>query len=390
MSKTHAAFGASGAHRWLVCAASATLQDGMPDTTNEHAAEGTCAHELGEMALRSGKNCDTYLGMTLHADGFEFEVDEDMAAHVQTYVDYVREKAAGDAVLMIEHRFDLAKIRPPVPMFGTADAVIYQPGERRLYVVDLKYGRGKLVDADDNPQLKYYGLGALLAMDPGLPVDDVVLVVAQPRAGGIKESAPLPVEALLDYAIDIIDAARRALAPDPVATPGDHCRWCKAEGVCPARREAALTVAQEEFAAVAKPELMTVEEMAAVLDKADAIEDWLRAFRAHVHRVAESGAEIPGYKLVPKRAMRRWAYDEAEVKRRLAEVLPPEDIVEEPKLKSPAAIEKLTGKKSFPSDLVVAVSSGYNLVRGSDPRPAVSMLAAGHEFEAEPAPGTTK
>lgn len=384
MTRAHASFGASGAHRWLVCPASVSLQEGMPDTTNEHAAEGTAAHELAEMALRSGKDCATYIGMVLHVEGFEFVVDEDMAANVQIYVDFVRSFAVPDADVMIEHRFDLSRIHPPAPMFGTADAMIYVPGEFELIVVDLKYGRGKVVDVEDNPQLKFYGLGALLAMPAGKPIKKVRLVVVQPRAGGlpVREFHTTP-GALLDYALDIIEAANRALQPDPPAIPGDHCRWCKAEGVCPGRREQALAVAQEEFAAVPKPELMTPEEMARVMDRLDDFEDWVRAFRAHVYRTAESGTTIPGYKLVPKRATRRFAYDDDTVVQRLQALGVVLDDLYDRKLKSPAGIEKVVGKKALPSDLIVAVSSGYNLVRDGDPRPAVQIGGPGSEFTAD-------
>lgn len=378
MTTAHASFGASGAHRWLVCAASVPLSVGMPDTTNEHAAEGTAAHELGEMALRSGKDCDTYLGMVLHVEGFEFEVDDDMAANVQIYVDHVR-NLGGE--LAIEHRFDLSKIRPPVPMFGTADAVVYNPGEFVLEVIDLKYGRGKVVDVNDNPQLKYYGLGALLAMKPGTPVDVVRLTVVQPRAGnGAVRSVDIAPEALLDYALDIIEAAKRALGPDPEATPGDHCRWCKAAGVCPALRGQALTVAQDEFGALPNPNDLTPAQLAEILDKADIIEEWLRAFRGHVYRQVESGVEVPGLKLVPKRAMRKWVGKEADIEAQLIEAGAVKDDLYKKELISPAQAEKLVGKKNLPQGLIAAVSSGYNLVRDSDSRPGVEMLPAGHEF----------
>ncbi len=353
----------------------------MPDTTNEHAAEGSAAHELGEMALRSGKDCDTYLGMVLHQDGFEFEVDDEMVSNVQIYVDYVR-GLGGE--LAIEHRFDLSKIRPPVPMFGTADAVVYNPGEFVLEVVDLKYGRGKVVDVADNPQLKYYGLGALLAMKPGTPVDLVRLTVVQPRAGlGAVRSFDIGPEALLDFALDIIEAAKRALAPNPEATPGDHCRWCKAAGVCPALREQALTVAKDEFGELPRPADLTPEQLVAILDKADIIEEWLRAFRGHVFRQVESGVEIPGLKLVPKRAMRKWAGPEEEIVKQLTEAGAVEADLYKRELVSPAQAEKLVGKKKLPQGLIAAVSSGYNLVRDSDPRPGATLLPAGHEFSTD-------
>lgn len=391
MSTVHASFGASGAHRWLVCPASVRLQEGMPDTANEHAAEGTAAHELAEMALRSDKDCSAYLGMILHADGFEFEVDDDMAGYVQTYVDYVRALASAAHATRggwthIEHKFSLAKLRPPAPMFGTADATVYDGDSRTLYVIDLKYGRGKIVDPEDNPQLKYYGLGALLDMPKEQPVEKVVLVIAQPRAGGIKEWATDAVT-LLDYAMDVIEAAKRALEPDAPAVAGDHCRWCKASAVCPALRGQALAVAQEEFGVLPKPDDLTPEQIAQILDKADVVEEWLSSIRAYAFRQAEAGQHIPGHKLVPRRAVRKWAgADEAEIARQLIEAgkgAVKDDDLFKKSLVSPAQAEKLVGKKNLPQGLIVAVSSGYSLVRDSDPRPKQDMLPPGHEFDTD-------
>lgn len=383
MTRAHSSFGASGAHRWLVCPASVSLQAGLPDTANEHAAEGTAAHELAEMALRSGKDCSTYLGMTLHADGYEFEVTDEMAENVQIYVDFVRSFEPAGTV-MIERRFDLSKIRPPAPMFGTADAVIYVPGEKLLVVADLKYGRGKVVDVEDNPQLKYYGLGAMLDIPKDWAIDRVRLVVVQPRAGGdaVRTWDTTP-DVLLDYAMDVIEAARRALAPDPETVPGDHCRWCRAAGTCPGLRDKALAVAQEEFGGLPAPEQLTPEQIGDLLDKADVVEEWLSALRAHAFRQAEAGVEIPGRKLVAKRATRQWAAPEEEIVKRLVEKGAVKDDLYVKKLVTPAQAEKVVGKKNLPSELVVAVSSGYNLVRDSHPGQAVSMLPAGHEFTTE-------
>ncbi len=42
--------------------------------------------------------------------------------------------------------------------FGTADALII--ANNTIEVIDLKYGKGVKVDAQNNPQLMLYGLGA--------------------------------------------------------------------------------------------------------------------------------------------------------------------------------------------------------------------------------------
>ena len=111
-------------------------------------------------------------------------------------------------------------------------------------------------------------------------------------------------------------------------------------------------------------------QIAKLLDAADLIDDWLGAVRAHALHLAESGSAIPGYKLVPKRATRKWREDASIYT--VSGVLGVDlaDVQTEPKLKSPAQVEKLVPKdrREKMADLVVKESSGSNLVKDSDPR----------------------
>src|SRR5690606_33934959 len=84
-------------------------------------------------------------------------------------------------------------------------------------------------------------------------------------------------------------------------------------------RDKALAVAQEEFGDLPAPEQLTPEQIGDLLDKADVVEEWLSALRAHAFRQAEAGVEIPGRKLVAKRATRQWAAPEEEIVKRLVE-----------------------------------------------------------------------
>jgi hypothetical protein len=90
----------------------------MPNISSEYAREGTAAHELAEMCLRQGEPASDFLEQEIEG----FEVTEDMAEAVQVYVDAVLAEAKGNK-LFIEQRFTLEALNPPVPMFGTADAV---------------------------------------------------------------------------------------------------------------------------------------------------------------------------------------------------------------------------------------------------------------------------
>ena len=85
---------------------------------------------------------------------------------------------------------------------------------------------------------------------------------------------------------------------------------------------------------------------------------------------------------MPKRASRVWSNEKDVVGWAKSHGLEPDEMFDR-KLKSPAAMEKVVGKKNLPADLYASVSSGYTLAPASDPRPAVTNVAA-DEFSALP------
>jgi hypothetical protein len=91
-------------------------------------------HELAERCLRHGLNAENLIRTAFNG----YLVDQEMADAVQIYLDTVRREIGPGDVLMIEHRVDLSQLNPPAPMFGTADAIVYQPKSQRLVITDLK------------------------------------------------------------------------------------------------------------------------------------------------------------------------------------------------------------------------------------------------------------
>ena len=109
------------------------------------------------------------------------------------------------------------------------------------------------------------------------------------------------------------------------------------------------------------------------LQNAELLEGWIAELRDLAFRMLESGKQVPGYKLVNKRATRQWAdADKAEDFMRANDVYP----LKEPELISPAQAEKELKKRkmALPDELVVAVSSGTTMAPESDPRPAVVQI----------------
>lgn len=404
-ARAHATWSASASDRLWACPGSLVLTAGLPDKESEAAAWGTACHQLAEKCLRQGKDAIDFLGTTETTKAHSFTVDEEMAETAQTYVDYVRQRVAVGygRDLLIEQRFSLAKINPPFDAGGTGDAVILDPIGKTIEIVDLKGGRGVVVEAVGNKQLRTYALGAVLA-NPG-DWRTVRVTIVQPRAphpDGRIRSEEFDVIDLFDWTVDLQEAMKEAafavsIWRDLEATPhvdqqemcggtpedwekrflsaGDHCLFCKAKATCPALQTKALAEAHTYFkpegglATPPAPQTLTMDQLVRVLDSADMIQNWLNAVRAYAQDQAEMGVDVAAgdsvYVLTPKRATRKWR-DETDVDA-LCKATGREagEFFNEPKLMSPAQVEKVVGKKGFSalSDLVIAESSGFNLTR---------------------------
>jgi hypothetical protein len=413
-AREHAQWSASATDRNWNCNGALALTDNLPERTNEAADWGTCAHQISEVCLREGKQADEFIGMAVKGKAYEFECDEEMAETAQMYVDYVRKTVIENAppktnpadLLHIEQHFSLADLNPPYQAGGTADAVIYKPTIEEIEVVDLKGGRGVVVEAKGNPQLRTYALGAMLA-NKGLKVKTVKVTIIQPRAphkDGRIRSETFHVTDLFEWTVDLVDVMHRSraaweeyklvLAGTMTITAwetkwlkaGPHCKFCKRAGKCSAQEQAALDVAQVWFDDLDIPRIgntpdkMDPAKLAATLDMLDMVSEWINAVRAHAQEQAEIGVQIPGYQLVDKIGRRRWIDEEKTASTLLANGYG-SDVVYEEKLRSPAQMEKKLGKtgKAIVAELVETPVTGTNLVAvAKTSRPAVKPAVEKH------------
>ena len=305
--------------------------------------------------------------------------DPEMIEAVSVYIDCILEDNAASEVtsFWIEHRFDLSKHIAP-GMFGTADYVSYSSKENLLRVYDFKYGQGIPVEAKNNQQLKYYALGALL--DTFSPADFVELVIVQPRCphpdGPVRRFEMTAMELELDFRDELTEAVKRTKDPDAPLKSGDHCRFCPAAGICPELSKESMELAKTEFSPLFSYD---PNQLSKALQYLPRIEAWIKSVREFAYNEALGGRTPPGFKLVEKRATRKWARDELEVRKLISPWLEDEDIYDQ-KIKSPAQIEKILKIENFDAKeilkpLVVSVSSGTTLVSDSDKRKAVNDAA---------------
>lgn len=361
--------------------------------------EGNAAHDLAEDCLKSGKDADDFLGKEYIVHHNEpiytkegkwtggytpatetFTVDDDMSEAVQVYLDYVRSLIEPGDRVVFEHRFDLSRYHPK--FFGTADCVIIKK-DGRVYVIDYKHGKGVAVDADDNPQLKYYALGAVTTLDV-VGLTSVHLVIVQPRCShleGTIRTASIDALDLLDWAVDLVAAAKRTEQPDAPLSAGEWCKFCDAAAICPALQKMCLDAALADFSDdgtihLPDPHTLGDNSMKQIIHSIDMIEDWCQRVREYNHAQALAGNVPDGFKLVNKRPQRKWLDAEC-----VPAVLTMFDIdpatLFNNKLKSPAQIETVLKKdKKLIEGLYESVSSGTVLAPIDDKRQAAAADAA--------------
>lgn len=349
----HSRIGASSMSRWSKCPGSVKLSVGIEGRSSPYAEEGTKAHELAEKILWHGFN-------NAHTNEYPAE----MVEAVRVYTEYVGERLSKitEPFWDIEHRFDLSKLYPG--LFGTADCVIYDPDLKTLEVIDYKHGAGIAVEVESNPQLMYYGLGALMTLP--LSVKTIKLTVAQPRCShpsGPIRSWVLPAIEFLNFAADLVEFAKATEDPNAPLVPGEHCRFCPAVGICPATKKKAQELAKLDFA---PNEVYDSTQLSKALEWLPTVEGWAKGVREFAYNEMMAGKVIPGWKLVDKRATRRWR-NEKEVKDAFDPNGEDSYIYEEPKLKSPAQLEKIIDKKEL-APFIVSESSGLSLVPDTDKR----------------------
>lgn len=371
---THSIYSASGAHRWMSCPPSAQLEQQFPNETSTYAEEGTAAHDLAEhklkkaLKMRSKKPTSPY-----HSD----EMDEMTDLYVEYCLGLIEKskESCQDLQILIEQKLDFSDYVPEG--FGTGDLVVV--GSETLHVVDLKYGRGIIVSAEQNPQMMLYALGALSLFDMLYEIEKVSMAIVQPRVDNFS-TWEITVEELLKWADEELKPkALLASTGGGEFCAGDHCRFCRAKNQCRARAVKNLELLKYEFQ---DPALLTDEEIAEIIGLADELAKWAGDIYTYATAVAiNEGRQWDGFKLVEGRTRRTYS-DETAVAETAKEA-GYTDIFKQ-SLITITEMEKLMGKKKFNEllgKLVEKPKGKLTLVSETDKRQAVDPIHA--EFQVE-------
>lgn len=364
----HALLSASSSQRWLNCTPSARLEEHFENTSSIFAEEGTAAHALAEYKLKK------YLGTNTEKPVSEFD-GEELEYYTDMYLDFaieVIEKAkenCNDPIILIEQKLDYSCFVPEG--FGTGDLVVV--ADNTLDIVDLKYGRGVVVMANDNPQMKLYALGALVLFDFLYDIENIRMTICQPRLENIS-TFEMSKEELLNWAEkELKPKAELAINGEGEFIPGEHCRFCKARYTCRARADEMLSLAKHDFKL---PAMLTEEEIAEVLNLSQRISQWADDVYAYAtEKAINEGIQWKGFKLVEGRSNRKYINEDEVIKTCMENGIT--DIYKQ-SLKGISEMEKLMGKKRFNEvlgSLVVKPKGKLTLVAESDKREAIKNTA---------------
>lgn len=377
MPDIHSPLSPSSAFRWIKCTPSAKLNVALPDSTSEYALQGTAAHTLCEYKLRKllGKDAKD------PTENLKY-FDAEMADCTDSYQQYVSEQIetakqfCKDPIVLVEQKLDFSKWVPQG--FGTGDCVIV--ADNVLTVIDFKYGVGILVEAEQNPQMMCYALGALALFDSIYDIENVVMTIFQPRRDNIS-TYELSKKELLQWADEILSpAAQLAAKGEGAFKAGKHCRFCKVKATCRKRAEYNLELARYDFEMPANLEDTEIE---VILSKADELAAWCSDIKEYAFQQALNGKQWNDWKLVEGRSVRKYINEDA-----VAETVKNAGYDPyEHKVLGITAMTRMLGKAKFEnllSSFIEKPTGKPALVPKSDKRPSINKaVQAADDFKEE-------
>lgn len=359
---SHSLLSPSASHRWLHCTPSARLCENIENESSEFAQEGTEAHSLCEYKLNSLINLpcqdprDSMIYLCSEMEGCSDE-----------YVSFVDEILRSGKLnyIQTECKLDCTKYVPECK--GTTDCIAVV--DKTLHIIDFKYGKGVLVEAENNSQLMIYALGAIDLLDELSDIEEVTLSIFQPRLSNVC-SWTLSKELLLNWGEEYLKPrAEKAFMGEGEQQCGSWCKFCLIKNSCRKRAEANLELAKYEFK---EPPVLEAEELSEILTKADELESWCADIKVFALEELLKGKKIDGFKLVEGRSIRKYS-DEVKVGQVVTEAgyNPYEQ-----KLLGITAMTGLLGRAKFNellSSYVYKPKGKATLALESDKRPAINI-----------------
>lgn len=367
--KKHALLSASSSKRWLMCPPSARLEESLPEEKTIYAEEGTFAHKVAEVFIN-------FHIQRINKDEFASEMNklsksafftQELLDYLDIYISFAVEKinSINNGIALIEQRLDFSSYVPEG--FGTGDLVIID--ENVIEIVDLKYGRGVAVEAQDNTQMRLYALGALNQFECLYDIDTVKMTICQPRLDSIT-TEEMKVKDLKEWGENFVKPrADLAYKGEGEFCAGEHCRFCRARFTCRKRAEENLKLIKLDYKNEA---LLDDTEVLKILNRVDEIRRWAEDIYNYALSLAVNEGKVwEGFKLVEGRANRKFL-DEKKAAEALLKYGLSEDEIYTKSLNSITALERKLGKEKFNeilSEFIIKPQGKLTLVKETDKRP---------------------
>ena len=362
----HALLSASASKQWLNCPPSAKLCANVEDKSSPYAQQGTDAHELCEYKVLLKTSGKAQWDPTEHLTYYDAEM-ENCTEEYSNYVleEFLKAKEhCSDPEILVEQRLDFSRWVPEG--FGTGDCIIV--ADDVIHIIDFKYGLGVLVEAEGNPQMMCYALGALDIYDGIYDIKTVKMTIFQPRRDNVS-SYEMNKADLLHWADTILSpTAKLAYEGKGNFKAGNHCQFCKVKATCRKRAEYNLELAKYDFE---MPSHLEDTEIAAILPKVDELVSWVNDIKEYALQQALSGTVYDGYKVVEGRATRKYTDEDAVAFTVKDHGFDPY----EKKLLGITAMTSLLGKQKFNEllgGLIEKPQGKPTLVPATDKRPALN------------------
>lgn len=357
--------GGSTAKRVMSCPASVNLCAAMPPKpASTYADTGTLLHNVIAECLDKNLLPENFLGTKYNDIVLTPELMEDKLWPALQTLDLIDPDK--EMEYAVESKVGFGDVLPGV--FGSTD-LLGRLGNR-VIVLDWKFGDGVAVEAEESPQLMFYAAAAMKT--PALSwvfegAEDLELIIVQPP---FVKRWVTSFDRIRQFERELMYAVKLSQGENPPMKAGEHCRWCAAKPTCP------LMTGAVDRALHSKIQALDSAQLGAALMKAELLEQWISDLRALALQSLENGGSVPGYKLVAKRATRKWVDEEA-AKTALLQHLPESELMETALL-SPAQVEKKLKKLklALPEGIVASISSGSTMASEDDPRPAVLQIGS--------------
>lgn len=387
------------------------LEHPVPEIPSPSALEGTKAHELMELSLKElmARECteDSRLEPgKLPWLQYRQQYGAEMTDHIKTLVKRIVKVIETIGIQNVYRVIVETPVKFSENIYGTLDvAILYvKDGERRAYILDLKYGKGTPVSARGNEQLGTYLVAVLRTEE--WDAKQGTIVVYQPRNSEVSENPfdqwkveHIQIRTLEKQLVKFEKEAMKILRlhaegkeTDVVEVVGDWCRFCPRKAICKtfARTNSVDGLLMLDDAEpleqldvpvvlvkkrgrtpikIPDPKEIPDEQISIILKQADSIREFLKAVEVYAAARFFSAKKLPGWKLVAGRSSRKWLDDETLVFKKLRKLG-----VKEPfnmKLKGITEIEQEIGK-GMVDELTIHSTPKPKLAPVDDPRPAIT------------------